>query len=252
MPSFLSRWSSAGTSRKRTAPFWTAERVLVILQCIALICGATWTLLEYFTFGRKSAELEQAIQKETLHELQQGRIASLVKISIKPSEGGQVAVATFELRITNVSKAPVEVSWALLHWYLGSIADKQKEAFPLRLNDPPVAFTGEQDSGPIVWDEGRYVGYLYPGSKAEKLLADIPKKFAFGQGGGPTKILQPGDSSAMEEQFLVKRIAGQWIGIVVTVGLDGEIENDHLFHYIKTIATSDITKPEGVPVLPAS
>jgi hypothetical protein len=226
-------------SGKRDTTFWTAERVFLIAQGLAL---AAWALFNYFTVTRESAHLDNALKRVTLNEEQQGRITSLVQASIKPADTKDFAIATLSVRLTNTSKAPVEISWVLLHWYLGSVDDRQKErSLPLRINEPPIDFTGEQDPGPIQWKETDYVGYVYPGSTAKKELAGLPKKFKFTDGGGATKMLLEGDSSGMDEHFLVRRVPDQWAGFVVVVGINGGTCCDRLFHYVRVISTTETT-----------
>jgi hypothetical protein len=244
------------TLSKRPTSFWTTERVLQFLQILALICGAFWTLLNYLIFVRheqdmklaqdmfnlRAAELDNAIKEVTLHEAREGRITGLIQASVKPFGKRNLSTAVLSVRLTNTSKAPVEISWILLYWYLGTIDGQKGSQMPLRINPPPIDFIGEEEKGPITWKEYQRVGYMYPGTSAGKALAEFPE-LSFIQGGGATKKLLPGDSSGLEDYFLVKPIPGQWVGVVVVVGIDGGTSGDHLFHYVRLLPSTQSTEP---------
>ena len=209
----------------------SVERVLQFLQILSLVCVAAWTLMQYLSYSRPDQKLKLQQEIFEFQETQEGRISGLAQASIKPSEKKDLAMVTLSLQLTNTSRNLVEVSWVLVQCYLGSISDaKNTGLMPLRVNQPPLAFIRPAEEGPVQWKDCGYVGFFYPGSEVEKRLKESDYKFS--SGGGGTKQLLPGDSSGLTDYYLVKRNPGQWIGLVVIVGLDRATEGKGLYHVL--------------------
>jgi hypothetical protein len=255
--------------------FWaSSEKVFSLVQTLMVAAAALWALSISISFDRDEKELTQKQQElafqqqqkladldierarltnaqaeftlaQGVRETREGRITGSAKLSLMPRSRPQTTDATFSLRLANTSKAPIQISWILLHWFLGH----QREGWSggiLRVNPPPIPYTGQANDGPFLWRQVNYKGYLYPGTPVSNSLAKL-ECWSYNEGtviktrapcwvfeqGGPTKNLLPGDSAGFEESFEIRAGRDEWVGFVATVGVDDGYYGDSLFKYVR-------------------
>jgi hypothetical protein len=130
----------------------------------------------------------------------------------------------------------VEISWILIHWYVGKINPKAANSKVWRINSPPDQYRGKSDRGSVDWGEPiDYVLFTYPNWK---MPYDYKRLLYFArnaQEGGATKILKAGDSCSFSYDFVVPKSSGSWIGFVASVGTDRGNGGEHLFRYEESI-----------------
>lgn len=173
-------------------------------------------------------ELEKALKTSQVKDVQQGRIAAKVQLNIKcESEPGQY-FGTLFYHFENASKTNVEISWTLLHRFIGTLSSEREDDSIIQVNDPPTPILGLEAPGPIVWKEVGHQGALYPGTAATAALRRT--RFRFRAGGG-TKDLRPGDYAGADDNFVIASTPGKWVATVLSVGIDAGTSAESVFHY---------------------
>ena len=119
------------------------ERLLKVLQIIAILATGAWTLSLFLSHQRQQEllrteqmrldierskataniiELEKNIKTAELRDIIQGRIATKYEFNVECSDKPGMYNANFSYRFENISKSQIEISWTLLHRFIGSPA----------------------------------------------------------------------------------------------------------------------------------
>ncbi|MBC8641296.1 hypothetical protein IAG25_31235 [Caballeronia sp. EK] len=247
--------------RASTPPqFWTS--VLHVIQVLGIVGSGAWTVVTFLTFQSKQEEFRtrqmeltnqqleiQAQETRALadidvrakqdqlnyqiRDLEYGKIKVTHSLKIACEEPGKYT-AEFIFKIENVSKTDVEVSWTLLHRYLGIFITPKATDVIMQLNHPPVPVIGLAPSGPISWRDQGYWGAYYDSPRA-KSSANHLREYIFHRYGQGTKYLHPGEKSEGSDDLVIFSKPGNYIGVVLSMELDDKSANvnnrNHVFDW---------------------
>jgi hypothetical protein len=215
-----------------------SEKALPWLTLGCTLLGMTWTALVYFDQRSIDTTLkgqEAQLNSLKIREESQARVTGESKVEIKSSQG-EFATASFSIQIHNISKSDVEISWILLHWYIGKLNPGSASGNVWRINSPPDKYRGKSDPGSVDWGEPiDYALFTYPGWKIPPDYSTLLRFAGKARQGGATKTLKSGDSCSFSYDFVVPKSANSWIGFVASVGTDRGNGGEHLFRYEEAI-----------------
>ncbi len=209
--------------------FWTLERLLTLLQTVALVCTACWALYVYLSYEREARRLELA-QKRTESRLEgAGRLKlETDKLSLLPLDKKHgLYQATLEYAVTNMSKSDLEVSLIWLRVFKGTAKESILEA--AELNSP-----GED--GIVTWRPVASTISLCPSgcsasppelrSMSSELSREAPTI------GGATGRLKAGESSYGEHRFLIRAKEDEHLSFVLKIFVDqGKKDEAHAWQF---------------------
>jgi hypothetical protein len=135
--------------------------------------------------------------------------------------------ADFQFQVNNISRAPVEVSWIVFEWYIGTLSEPGDHA-AIPINAPPNQEHSLVENGPIKWEPAGRKGFLYRSSTSIDQKAFAQKPYVQ-IGGGPTKLLLAEGAAEYTMPLLVRASAKQWLGVTATFGLNGGKPGDVLW-----------------------
>lgn len=220
---------------------------------ISTLVVAVWTLWMYFAHGREQQtaslrQLQLAVRQTelasefagtrerlTVENLRlESEAASLavgeaqekgVRLSFDVTiENADAKAGLFEvdaaLRVENMLRQRVEVSWVVFEWYAGEMKDRVAAGDIVQVNAPPKLERGIEERGPMKWTLRGRRGFYYRDSRVVDRTQLAAKPY-FQEGGGPTKSLAPRDEATHTMPLLLRPQKDRWIGVVAIVGING-------------------------------
>jgi hypothetical protein len=169
----------------------------------------------------ENARLENQTRRMTIDEASEGRVRIGYELDVYLIDSKrQFYQGDFQIRIENVSKAQVEVSWVVFEWYIGTLPDVLANGAVEQVNAPPKRERGIEEIGPVRWLPAGRKGFRLKDSTLIDRNYFIGRRY-FQEGGGPTKILLAGSDAEYTMPLLLRAKADQWLGITAIVGIDG-------------------------------
>jgi len=177
----------------------------------------------------ESLRLETQLKEVALRETRVGRLKLSHDIDVSLSDRlVHLYDGAFQLRVDNISKAPIEVSWVVFETYLGKLRSSLSENSMMQINAPPRRELGEDDNGIIIWTLQAKRGFYLADSKQlsdDKYFLSRPY---FTKGGGMTKYVESGDHAEYHMPFLVRASEDSWVAVVAILGIDGALRGPNV------------------------
>lgn len=251
-----------------------APRLFAALN-LSTIAFAAWTLWTYLSYGKaqqeltikqqqidarqsaatssamisqarlsaENASLDGQLKRVALADASSKRIRSSHELNVYAIDRkAHLYEGYFQVQVENTSRTPLELSWAVFEWYVGTLDQTLGDGAVLEINAPPKRERDLRETGPITWEAAGRKGFLYRSST----LLDRPyfaRRPYFQQGGGPTKRLSPGDTAEYTMPLLIRAGEDRWIGVAIVFGVDGGKVPENIFWASKWFPLRTVDDP---------
>ncbi|CAB3808184.1 hypothetical protein LMG28688_06712 [Paraburkholderia caffeinitolerans] len=240
-------------SKNHFKKYMGVSSALQIVQLLAIVVGAAWTLFIYLSYGRQlqtlnalqlkisnnqaeiqlhdaqqihdvDLEAKKAERIQQIKDLKVGKVKITQTLDISCDGFGKYA-AVYHYDIENIAKSDVEVSWTLIERFSGVMDKKRPSSLIVPLNEPPILAIPRHTDGIITWTLQGYSGAYFGSDRARKSIESLPM-FNFDEWGQGTMNLHPGEKSEGTDRLAVFAKPGDFIGEVLSMELnDGLNEN---------------------------
>ncbi|WP_326543722.1 hypothetical protein [Pseudorhodoferax sp.] len=180
--------------------------------------------VEKARLAARIAELDSKLKSSQVAFATQGRISTEVTLQVFCPKHNGPYEAHFEYAVTNSSTTDVELTWTMVHMYLGTVKPVPGKKFAT-VNNPPVGIFNVKPEGDIEWEELNRTGSILEGRDRLR-LALLEAGWMLRRGQGATNILRPGDRGLEREVHLIYGTPDQHIGFSLAFGLDSAIGGD--------------------------
>jgi len=251
------------TNSKNTDHWLSPKNIISIIQTVAILIGACWTIYLFFKFDREQKKLSIALLES--QNIQAELTAQLSKLQIKKSEldvdqalservkfehdikitdlqhnynksGKDLFLIEYVYSIINNSNKKIEVTLVLVNSYLAKI--------PAMKEDSVVEIRDFRDNEGIPWIFLKSKGYYYS-TKWEKGMGYENVKgvdVLFERGGGGTAELDNGEKSSGSMDLLILAREADIIGFEARIVINKGEKTANRWRHVKSKPLIDNTK----------
>ncbi|WP_144058024.1 hypothetical protein [Novipirellula maiorica] len=197
-----------------------------------------WTIFLYLSFEATERRIRRQLDDIELGVAESTRLKishslKVVDLAIAGAGDNRVYRVTFTYEVTNDSRRPVELSYAIVHASLSDIPEMA----------PGDVIDLKQRAGKLKWRDVHSQGHYYKPkwNDARTTTTSAGDKLLLQKGGGGTALLHTGESSDGSADFLISGKPGAVITINAKIGSNcDEADAEHW----KTTLLGMLPKPD--------